>query len=281
MKSVGSQTPQHTCVLPALPVRRGFQELLVKGICGGSAGETEAFSEWILWPKTREETNSYGIGRIDNDLFPSGCQLQELLNSNCCQRHFPAAGQDEPSARDFKDLEQWAWPSRRVWALGCLWGAVRNNHPKVLWQSKPHILGWAAGQGLSCPRASAGMRGGSWGAPGPLLPQPHGWYLEDPPDCKDFSASLDLPPSVSSTACTMQVPELQLVAASSAPGPKTYQRKSHAGHVQNIHVFQNILLTVFGLSNASDKRDDKENHSTAHQSNQDDHVQGQASPLEI
>lgn len=97
-----------------------------------------------------------------------------------------AAEEDEPSARDFKGLERWAWPSRRVWALGCLWGAERNNHPKALWQSKPHTSGWAAGMG-----------GCSSGAPGPLLPQPHGWCLEDPPDCKDFSASLDLPPSVS------------------------------------------------------------------------------------
>lgn len=51
--------------------------------------------------------------------------------------------------------------------------------------------------------------------------------------------------------------------------------------MQNIQDLQNILLTVFGLSKAQDKRDDKENHSTTHHSNQDDQVQGQASPLEI
>lgn len=129
--------------------------------------------------------------------LPFGCQLWELLSSNWCQRHSPAAGRDEPSARDFKGLVLWTRPSRWAWALGCLWGAVRNNHPKALWHSKPHTLGWAAGQGLSCPRASAGMGRCSSGAPGPLLPQPHVWCLEDPPDCEDFSASLDLPPSVS------------------------------------------------------------------------------------
>lgn len=90
MKSVGSQTPKHTCVLsvhsPAWLVMRGLQGTLGQGDFWWQCRRDRGI-QWTH-PVTKDQRGNKFIWNRENWQWPlpSECQLWELLSSNWCHR---------------------------------------------------------------------------------------------------------------------------------------------------------------------------------------------------
>lgn len=165
MKSVGSQTPKYTCVPTAEHSwwGGGSKEHLVRGISGGSAGETEAFSEYVLWLKTREETNLYEIGRIDSSSKVLGTSLWVPTMGTIEQQLVPKAfiSQQQDGMNPLPEtLKVWYYEP----------GQAGESEPWDVYEEQ-----WGRTIPRLCGRASHtpwdGQRGRDWAAPEPV----QGW----------------------------------------------------------------------------------------------------------
>lgn len=188
-KSVGSQSPRHTHVLSvhsrAQLVRRGLQGPFGQGDFWWQCRRDRGI-QWMD-PVAKDQRGNKFMWNRENWQWPlpSGCQLWELLSSNCSQGTSQQQDGMNPLPETLRTLRN----------DKC--GQAGESEP---WDAREEQ--WETTMPSLCGRASHtpwdGLQGRDWAAPcrdGRVQLRStrtadaptHSWCLDDPPDSKDFS----------------------------------------------------------------------------------------------